>query len=219
MDETYFQHVRTDIAPLLPAHATHILDVGAGRTSGWLRPRYPGCRLVALEGDPAMRAQLAQNVDEAHIVDLNGPIPDVGAPDLILLLDVLEHLMRPQDVLNHLTGVMAEGATVIVSCPNVAHASVSLPLLLKAQFDYQDSGILDRTHLRFFVRKSAIALMSQAGLIVRHGIRTGLGGPRARLLDKLTGGMLRDHLTKQYILSGTRKAPGTVQGEVEWLTN
>jgi SAM-dependent methyltransferase len=213
--------VRTDIAPLLPAHATHILDVGAGagRTSGWLRPRYPGCRLVALEGDPAMRAQLAQNVDEAHIVDLNGPIPDVGAPDLILLLDVLEHLMRPQDVLNHLTGVMAEGATVIVSCPNVAHASVSLPLLLKAQFDYQDSGILDRTHLRFFVRKSAIALMSQAGLIVRRGIRTGLGGPRARLLDKLTGGMLRDHLTKQYILSGTRKAPGTVQGEVEWLTN
>jgi SAM-dependent methyltransferase len=220
MDETYFQHVRTDIAPLLPARATHILDVGAGagRTSAWLRSRYPGCRSVALEGDPAMRGELAQNVDEAHIVDLNDAIPDVGAPDLILLLDVLEHLVRPQDVLNHLAGVMAQGATVIVSCPNVAHASVSLPLLLKGQFEYQDSGILDRTHLRFFVRKSAIDLMNAAGLIVRRGIRTGLGGPRARLLDRVTGGMLRDRLTKQYIMSGTREAPGVVQGEVEWLS-
>jgi 2-polyprenyl-3-methyl-5-hydroxy-6-metoxy-1,4-benzoquinol methylase len=221
MDDTYFQHVRTEIAPLLPADATHILDVGAGagRTSAWLRSRYPRCRLVALEGDPAMRTELAQNVDEAYIADLNGVIPDVGAPDLILLLDVLEHLLRPQQVLNHLTSVMAEGATVIVSCPNVAHASVSLPLLLKGQFEYQDSGILDRTHLRFFVRKSAIALMNEAGLIVRRGVRTGLGGPRARLLDKLTAGMLRDHLTKQYILCGTREAPGVVQGEVDWLTS
>jgi hypothetical protein len=113
---------------------------------------------------------------------------------------------------------MAQGATVIVSCPNVAHASVSLPLLLKGQFEYQDSGILDRTHLRFFVRKSAIDLMNAAGLIVRRGIRTGLGGPRARLLDRVTGGMLRDRLTKQYIMSGTREAPGVVQGEVEWLS-
>jgi len=221
MDQTYFQHVRSEIAPLLPAGAAHILDVGAGagRTSAWLRSRYPGCHSVALEGDPAMLEELKQNVDVAHIVDLNGAIPDVGAPDLILLLDVLEHLMRPQDLLSHLTSVMAEGATVIFSCPNVAHASVSVPLLLRGKFDYQDAGILDRTHLRFFVRESAIALMNQAGLIVQHGIRTGLRGPRTRLLDTLTRRTLRDHLTKQYILAGTRAAPGIEQGKVHWLVN
>jgi 2-polyprenyl-3-methyl-5-hydroxy-6-metoxy-1,4-benzoquinol methylase len=219
MDETYFHHVRTDIAPLLPVHATRILDVGAGagRTSAWLRTLYPGCRTVALEGDPAMLGELRENTDEPHIVDLNSGIPDIGAPDLILLLDVLEHLVRPEAVLNQLTKVMAVGGTVIVSCPNVAHASVSVPLLLRARFEYQDSGILDRTHLRFFVRSSAIALMNQAGLMVHRGIRTGLGGPRARLLDRVTAGALRDHLTKQYIMAGRRAEVGETQGKVDWL--
>jgi 2-polyprenyl-3-methyl-5-hydroxy-6-metoxy-1,4-benzoquinol methylase len=220
MDKTYFHHVRTDIAPLLPARATRILDVGAGagRTSAWLRTVYPGCRTVALEGDPANLGELKENTDDPHIVDLNGVIPDVGAPDLILLLDVLEHLMRPEDVLNQLTKIMAADGTVIVSCPNVAHASVSVPLLLRAQFEYQDSGILDRTHLRFFVRKSAVALLNQAGLVVQRGIRTGLGGPRTRWLDRLTAGALRDRLTKQYIMAGRRAATGVVQGKVDWLT-
>jgi 2-polyprenyl-3-methyl-5-hydroxy-6-metoxy-1,4-benzoquinol methylase len=217
MDQSYFQHVRQEIAPLLPASATRILDVGAGagKTTAWVRSRYQGSRAMALEGNPAMLDELRENADEAHIVDLDGAIPDVGSPDLILCLDILEHLVRPQDLLRRLVGAMAEGGTVIVSCPNVAHASVSVPLLLRGKFEYRDSGILDRTHLRFFVRESVIALMNQAGLVVRRGIRTGMDGPRSRLLDRLTAGTMRDHLTKQYIVAGQRAA-GAAQGAVEW---
>ncbi len=218
MDQTYFQHVRHEIEPLLPASATRILDVGAGagRTTAWVRGRYNGSRAIALEGNPAVLDDLKANADEAYIVDLDGDIPDVGAPDLILCLDILEHLVRPEQLLQRLTDALAEGGTVIVSCPNVAHASVSVPLLLRGQFEYRDSGILDRTHLRFFVRTSALALMNQAGLVVQRGIRTGFDGPRSRLLDRLTGGTMRDHLTKQYIMVGQRAAPGTSQGPVAW---
>src|SRR5579872_19898 len=101
MDEVYFHRVRRDIEPLLPRSARRILDVGAGAgaTSAWLKTRYLGCTTVGLEGNGALREELARNVDEAVILDLNGEIPDVGAPDLVLCLDVLEHLMQPVEVL------------------------------------------------------------------------------------------------------------------------
>jgi 2-polyprenyl-3-methyl-5-hydroxy-6-metoxy-1,4-benzoquinol methylase len=219
MDEYYFSRVRRDIEPLLPASAQRILDVGAGvgATSAWLKSRYPGCTTVAFEGNAAIRDELASNADEAVILDLNGPIPDAGAPDLVLCLDVLEHLIDPLTVLQRVTGTMPNGGTVIVSVPNVAHASVSLPLLVQARFQYRDAGILDRTHLRFFDRNSALQLLNQAGFIVRRGIRLGFDGPRARLIDAVTGGVLRDHLTKQFVIAGTRDASGK-QGPVEWLT-
>src|SRR5580698_8161742 len=109
MDEVYFRHVRRDIDRLLPTSAQRILDVGSGvgATSVWLKSRYPGCTTVALEGNADIREELARNVDEAVILDLNGQIPDVGAPDLVLCLDVLEHLMEPLEVLKRVTSTMA----------------------------------------------------------------------------------------------------------------
>jgi trans-aconitate methyltransferase len=135
-DLHYFQHVRDDIAPLLPPSASRILDIGAGagRTSAWLKSRFPASHTVAIEGNPAMLAELRSNVDEVFIVDLNGPLPDCGAPDLILCLDVLEHLVDPDDVLARLAASLTPGGTVIVSLPNVAHWSVSMPLLLPASW-------------------------------------------------------------------------------------
>lgn len=214
----YYSHVRNEIAPLLPSRARRILDVGSGvgGTSAWLRARYPGCWTIALEGNPAAAAELSRNVDEMHIVDLNQPLPDLGSVDLVLFLDVLEHLIDASAVLARITAFLAPGGTVIVSLPNVAHLSVSVPLLLRGDFTYQDSGILDRTHVRFFVRESAVALLNGAGLRVEAGLRNGFDGPRATLLDRLTFGLIRDRLSKQYILAGRRFAPGETQGPVRW---
>jgi hypothetical protein len=98
--------------------------------------------------------------------------------------------------------------------PNVAHLSVSFPLLFRGAFEYRDAGILDRTHLRFFVLRSAIALLNTAGFTVRHGIRLGFDGPRTQLLDQVTFGLLRNQLTKQYVLAGSREGAGVQQGSV-----
>jgi SAM-dependent methyltransferase len=216
----YFHHVRREIAPLLPMHAKCIVDVGCGigATSAWLKSRYPDARTIGLEGNAAIRGELATNVDELHIVDLNGPLPEVGHPDLILFLDVLEHLLAPDKVLAGLARRLAPGGTVIVSLPNVAHLSVSFPLFVRGRFDYADAGILDRTHLHFFVRASAIALLNNAGLRVEKGVKSGFQGPRTRLIDFVTFGLLHDHLAKQYIISGV-KMTSIGQGEIEWYMN
>ena len=217
MNTDYYQHVRREIAPLLPRTASRILDVGcgAGATARWLKERYPAAHVMGWEGNAAMADPLARNVDEARIVDLNGPLPDPGGVDVLLLLDVLEHLERPEAVLAHLVAGMAPSGTAIVSLPNVAHLSVSAPLLL-GRFTYQDAGILDRTHRHFFVRSSVVSLLGSAGLRIERGIRNGLDGPRARILLALTGGLLRDQLTKQYVVSGRPKGPGEHQGRIAW---
>jgi 2-polyprenyl-3-methyl-5-hydroxy-6-metoxy-1,4-benzoquinol methylase len=217
LDDSYYRWARREIEQLLPATASRILDVGAGvgATSRWLKSRYPGAFAVALEGNASLLGELRQNVDEAHIVDLNGPLPDVGAPDLVLFLDVLEHLLRPEEVLARLTANMPANGTVIVSLPNVAHWSVSAPLFFKGRFQYEDSGLLDRTHLRFFTRKTAMELVNSAGFTVTSGTRMGFG-PRTRFFDRLTFGVARDHLTYQFLMAGSRFSGQAPEGPMSW---
>jgi SAM-dependent methyltransferase len=209
--QDYFDHVRSDIAPLLPSTAGRVLDVGCGTgsTSAWLKTIYPNAYTVGLEGNAALLTILERNVDEAHIVDLNRALPDVGNPDLVLLLDVLEHLVHPEQLLAQLVGVMAADATIIVSLPNIAHIAVAARLFFMGRFDYQDAGILDRTHLRFFYKDSAFSLIESAGLELLALSRPGLEHPdsprRWRLLNWLTMGLLRDRFAQQYVLSAKRR--------------
>ncbi|MFL5253110.1 MAG: class I SAM-dependent methyltransferase [Rhodopila sp.] len=143
-DAAYYHYIRYEIEPLLPPTARRIVDVGTGtgRTAAWLRSRFPESRTIGLEVNGALLDELAGNVDEALIVDLNAGIPDIGSPDLILCLDVLEHLVDPGEVLAQLAARLSRGGTVIVSLPNVAHLSVSLPLLLRGRFEYRDADYL-----------------------------------------------------------------------------
>jgi hypothetical protein len=102
-----------------------------------------------------------------------------------------------------------------VSVPNIAHLSVSVPLLLR-RFRYQDAGILDRTHVRFFVEDTAIELLNDANLVVTSGLISGIQGPKSKLFNFLSGGLLRHHLAKQYIMCGQLSEHGIVQQKVRW---
>src|SRR5579864_7564921 len=115
----YYTIVRSEIAPLLPATATRILDVGcgAGVTSKWLREYYPDAHMIGLDGNPDVLTALTENVDDARIVDLNDALPWVGAPDLVLCLDILEHLVNPEKVLRRIVSAMADGGTIVISLP------------------------------------------------------------------------------------------------------
>jgi len=80
--------------------------------------------------------------------------------------DVLEHLVKPADQLRRLVATQTDGCLIIVSVPNIANIWVRLNLLL-GRFDYSDRGILDRTHLHFYTRKSFLNLLQNAGLEVK----------------------------------------------------
>jgi 2-polyprenyl-3-methyl-5-hydroxy-6-metoxy-1,4-benzoquinol methylase len=84
------------------------------------------------------------------------------AYDLLLFLDVLEHLKEPPSVLEAARSLVRSGGRAFVSIPNVAHWSVRKELLL-GRWRYEDSGLLDRTHLHFYTATTAAELLESAG--------------------------------------------------------
>jgi SAM-dependent methyltransferase len=97
-----------------------------------------------------------------------------GSFDILVFADVLEHLTDPVEVLRNARRVLAQDGYVVVSIPNVAHASVRLALL-RGHFDYRPVGLLDDTHLRFFTRSSLEDLFWGAGYFPAEIRRTRLG--------------------------------------------
>jgi 2-polyprenyl-3-methyl-5-hydroxy-6-metoxy-1,4-benzoquinol methylase len=88
--------------------------------------------------------------------------------DSVLLMDVLEHLRDPERLLAEVRRLLRPGGRLFVSVPNVANLTVRLALLFGC-FEYGDRGIKDRTHLRFFTRKTALRMLRKAGFeVVRH---------------------------------------------------
>ena len=92
--------------------------------------------------------------------------------DCLVLGDVLEHLLDPWAALTRLARLVRKGGQVLACIPNVQHYSV-LVNLLRGRWDYQDEGLLDRTHLRFFTLSGVQDLFVKAGLQIFEISRVG----------------------------------------------
>lgn len=149
-----------------------VLDVGCGTGSLTLVVNDgKGNEIICLEPDSA-RAAMARSrgltvfereMDDAFATE-HGPF------DAIIFADVLEHLPAPRRILEVAFRALRPGGLILVSVPNVAHWSVRANLLI-GRFDYEDVGIMDSTHLRWFTAKSIRALIENAGFeitSVRH---------------------------------------------------
>lgn len=84
--------------------------------------------------------------------------------DVITFLDVLEHLRNPEDVLKHCASLLKEDGIICVSVPNIGHNAV-LVNLLNNKFKYQNLGILDSTHVRFFCQDTLEELIDNCGFV------------------------------------------------------
>lgn len=144
-----------------------VLDLGFGAGHFAERIR-PACRYLAgLELDPGAAAEGARFFDDALTGDI---FQEISRPwkepfDVIVAGDVLEHLPRPGELLSAIRPLLKPDGTLLVSLPNVANVTVRAALLA-GRFPYADRGILDRTHLRFYTRASARALLADAGFRV-----------------------------------------------------
>ena len=155
-----------DLARRLTGTGHKVLDVGCG--PGYLSSdlgkagnRVDGIDLLTEVRRPSPNEQyVCADLDQG----IQPALEELGAKkyDRILLLDVLEHLVRPVEILQQCAPILEENGFVIVSVPNVANITVRISLLF-GRFQYGDRGILDRTHLRFYTRSTARALLEGAG--------------------------------------------------------
>jgi len=166
------------------------LDVGAadGFLSELLTMR--GWTVTALERDPAQAERARPRCHEVVVADVGQAAGKLEGPfDAIVYGDVLEHLADPLAALAAVNQHLSPGGRVVVSVPNVAHLWVRLSLLA-GRFQYADRGILDRSHLRFFTRRTLLAFLAEAELSVDELRVTPVPLPLA-VPPRLHGGWLR----------------------------
>jgi methionine biosynthesis protein MetW len=165
-----------------------VLDVGCG--PGYLAEylaAQKGCTVVGVEQDPRL-AEIARRVcSRVHEVNLEteGLRKIEGKFTTIFFGDVIEHVRNAQELLQQASDLLEVGGRVIVSTPNFVHIKNRLRVLL-GSFEYRDSGLLDRTHVHFYTKKTLYALLDASGYcVVKTDFTTGvmnLGSLRNRTL-------------------------------------
>jgi methionine biosynthesis protein MetW len=150
------------VAAMIP-HGARVLDVGCGTGSVTkIVAAICGADIVGVEPD-RVRADIARQrgIDVRQGVLTSELLSELGAFDVILFADVLEHLSNPQEMLMSVRGALRAQGMVVASVPNVAHWTVRLDLL-RGRFDYQPCGIMDATHLRWFTAQTLRRLFDSA---------------------------------------------------------
>ena len=208
----YFSHARTEIEALLPQHVGRVLEVGCGSggTLAWLKRERACDMVIGIERELEAAGAARAHADHIECGDAETCLPRVAAYapfDLVLCLDVLEHLVDPWHFLRQVEPLVRPGGSLIVSVPNVRHYKVSLPLLFLGRWRYQAAGVLDRTHLRFFTRESARQLVNGRGFEGVHirGTRPPVGSA-SWFAHALSLGLMGDLFSVQFMLASTRRA-------------
>jgi SAM-dependent methyltransferase len=164
---TYGARANPDILARIPAEARVVLDVGcgAGGLGLGLRERGSTARLVGVEPDAALAAHAAHHYDEILRIDIEAEAPPVpqGSLDVLVYGDVLEHLRDPWAVLRRDAALLGAGGTLLVCVPNIEHWSFAARLLA-GRWRYEEMGLFDRTHLRWFTRDAMAEAIVAAGL-------------------------------------------------------
>lgn len=165
-------------------HGKRLLDVGCG--NGFLS------QLLAAKGFMVTGIEHPLGFDQippAVIHDLEEPLPPLPGPfDVIVIGDVLEHLRRPQDLLEQLRLYLAPGGQIVASLPNSGNLYFRLQILL-GNFPEDEKGLFDRTHLHFWMLANWRGLFDRSGYSFEiaevTGIPVGLAIPSLGWLEVL----------------------------------
>lgn len=201
---TYYSTARSEILPLIGnVRDLTTLDVGCGEgvTSAMLRERQIAKTTLGIEYSPAAAEKASVIIDRLKIGDVE--TMDLSdwqqSVDLVLCLDVLEHLANPWVAIKRLASCVKPGGRIVASIPNVQNTGVVIPLL-RGRWNYEESGQLDRTHLRFFTHQTARKLVESAGFTIES--ESVVMGRKAKLLNAVSFGTLRGFFVWQYLIVG-----------------
>lgn len=188
----YFEIANPELPRLLKGlpGGLDVLDVACGSgVHGAELKRLYGHRVVGVDLSPASVEKAKTRLAEAYVADITRPelYPAFGRSkfDIIVLSDILEHVSDPLDVIARHLPLLAPGGHLLISLPNIAIWNVRFEMLF-GRFEYQDTGTLDRTHVRFFTRRSLRRFLAEAGLEVRGSrITPGITRPFVPLVKRI----------------------------------
>ena len=194
---SYFASVRSDLFSMIPSTCSKILDVGCGAGEFW--KNFKG-ETVGIELDTTAAALALKNMNEVHTGDIEVIQANLKQSyfDCVIFADVLEHLYDPWGTLLKYSSFMHDGGHLLISVPNIQNYRVLRSLVFKGEFGYEESGILDIDHIRFFTRKELLTLIQSTGFEVVAMKRNFMASAKYLFLNRIFFGLFDDFLTGQY---------------------
>jgi methionine biosynthesis protein MetW len=129
------------------------------------------CKVTGIEFDPDQAAvarqrgleMIAGRVDDPGVqAEVDSRLADGQSFDVVFMSQVIEHIAEPEAVLLKIREWLAEDGMLVISTCNIAHWQCRLRLL-RGKWEYEDYGIFDRGHLRFFTLKSFATILEKCG--------------------------------------------------------
>ena len=166
----YSFQIRLDLIEMmdLQREGLRVLEIGCacGATLREIGHRNPTANLYGVELNEKASAVAAPFATILSMdVERLDPAEIKERFDYIVMGDVVEHLLDPWAAIQNMRELLVPGGAIVASIPNVAHIS-NLYNVLGGRWTYEDMGLLDRTHFRFFTRQEIIKLFEGANLAV-----------------------------------------------------
>jgi len=199
----YFRANRPEMAQFVPDGVTRALDVGCASGGFGSELKAKGIEVWGIEPNSTAAGEASAQLDKVLVGTFHDVAPDLpnGHFDLITFNDVLEHIADCDQVLRDVRQLLTPGGHVLVSLPNVRYWLALMTIFWQRDFPYQDEGVFDRTHLRFFTHKSMMRMFEECGyeVVLCKGIN-GRNEGKLPIVNFLTRGRFWDSEFLQFAI-------------------
>lgn len=165
--KTYGGNTNAEVLRAVPTSARTVLDLGCGTggNAGALAARGTIVDGVTLSEEEAAAARRVCRSVWVHNLESGIPDAAMGPYDSCIASHVIEHICFPEALLAGVRRVLAPGGTFVVALPNLMNYKTRFALM-RGRFEYEDGGIMDNTHFRWYTFDSAQRLFERHGFVV-----------------------------------------------------
>lgn len=168
-DKSYYGHVRPEMLQFVPSTAKKIIEIGCGEANFSNQLINNNVEVWGVEPNLEAAKVASNKLFKVLTGTIGETIFDLPEDyfDVIILNDVIEHLIYPEEDLKKLKPKLNKGGILVSSIPNVRYSKNIFNLIFKRDWKYTESGILDNTHFRFFTKKSIQRMFKECGFTIQ----------------------------------------------------
>jgi len=205
-----------DLLGLIPTYSRNLIEIGcsSGALAREFKKTNPACNYFGIDIDSDYAELARRYCDDTAALNIDDAADDFYENnehrDCWIFGDTLEHLKNPWGVLEKIRACIPHNGSIVACIPNAQHWSLQARLSV-GDFRYEEMGLMDKTHLRWFTRQTIIEMFSKAGFRIVEGFPRIFNEPNRDIflpiigaLAKAAGGdseeAINDSMPLQYVI-------------------
>ncbi|NJD23017.1 MAG: class I SAM-dependent methyltransferase [Melioribacter sp.] len=201
-DDSYYGLIREEILNLIPSSTKRLLDIGCGMgtISSIAKKKFNIKEVIGIEKFENAASVASTKLDKVICGDIESIQLEYSNNyfDCILCADVFEHLINPENVVRKLHHLLSDNGVMITSLPNIRHI-VPLLKIIFDRLEYEESGILDKTHLHFYTLHTMKKMFLETGFEIQRIENNRSRSLKFKIANIITLGLFKPFSIYQYI--------------------